>query len=182
MAMVRSLLLLSMNKLKFNNMKNLYIIMLIPTLMFGQIKQVNTVFYDDAINSGESSTLLEQGRQEAINIHNTIRKYQSIDFLEYDDNLSQTAQEWANVIIDTGNFDFDPNLPSGMGQNLFSIEQQQANTISNYNPYLDAALYWATTRGGDGISYGNMCTPIYSSIGMGVAYGNGEIVVVAKYK
>ena len=43
-------------------------------------------------------------------------------------------------------------------------------------------LYWATTRGGDGNSYGNMCTPLYSSIGMGVAYGNGEIVVVAKYK
>ena len=75
MAMVRSLLLLSMNKLKFNNMKNLYIIMLFPTLMFGQIKQVNTVFYDDGINSGESNTLLEKGRQEAINIHNTIRKY-----------------------------------------------------------------------------------------------------------
>ena len=103
-------------------MKNLYIIMLIPKLMFGQIKQVNTVFYDDAINSGESSTLLEKGRQEAINIHNTIRKYQSIDLLVYDDNLSQSAQEWANVIINTGNFDFDPNLPSGMGQNLFFIE------------------------------------------------------------
>ena len=163
-------------------MKNLYIIMLFPTLMFGQIKQVNTVFYDDTINSGESSTLLEKGRQEAINIHNTIRKYQSIDLLVYDDNLSKSAQEWAKVIINTGNFDFDPNLPNGMGQNLFFIEQQEANTISNYNPYLDAALYWATVRGGDGNSFGNMCTPLYSSIGMGVAYGNGEIVVVAKYK
>ena len=92
--------------------------------MFGQIKQVNTFFYDGGINSGKSSTFLEQGIQEAINIHNTIRKYQSIDYLEYDDNLSQYAQEWANVIINTGNFDFDPNLPSGMGQNLFSIELQ----------------------------------------------------------
>ena len=36
----------------------------------------------------------------------------------YDDNLSQSAQEWANVIINTGNFDIDP-LPSGMGQIYF---------------------------------------------------------------
>ena len=64
-----------------------------------------------------------------------------------------------------------------MGQNLFFIEQQEANTISNYNPYLDAALYWATVRGGDGNSLGSMCTPLYSSIGIGVAYGNGEIVI-----
>ena len=118
----------------------------------------------------------------AINFHNTIRTYQLNPILAYDDGLSLSAEEWANVIINTGNFDFDPNLPSNMGQNLFFIEQQQANTISNYNPYLDAALYWATVRGGDGNSFGNMCTPLYSSIGMGVAYGNGEIVVVAKYR
>ena len=65
----------------------------------------------------------------AINFHNTVRTYQSNPILAYDDGLSLSAEEWANVIINTGNFDIDPNLPNGMGQNLFSIEQQQAKHI-----------------------------------------------------
>ena len=163
-------------------MKYIYIIILFPAFMFGQIKQMNTTLFSSNNNSIGSHSSLESDLLNAISLHNTIRTYQSNPILTYDDGLSLSAEEWAKVIINTGNFDFDPNLPSGMGQNLFFIEQQEANTISNYNPYLDAALYWATTRGGDGNSFGNMCTPLYSSIGMGVAYGNGEIVVVAKYK
>ena len=163
-------------------MKYIYIIILFPAFMFGQIKQINTTLFSSNNNSIGSNSSLESDLFNAISLHNTIRTYQSNPILTYDDGLSLSAEEWANVIINTGNFDFDPNLPSGMGQNLFFIEQQEANTISNYNPYLDAALYWATVRGGDGNSFGNMCTPGYSSIGMGVAYGNGEIVVVAKYK
>ena len=163
-------------------MKYIYIIILFPAFMFGQIKQINTTLFSSNNNSIGSHSSLESDLLNAISLHNTIRTYQSNPILTYDDGLSLTAEEWAKVIINTGNFDFDPSLPSGMGQNLFFIEQQEANTISNYNPYLDAALYWATVRGGDGNSFGNMCTPLYSSIGMGVAYGNGEIVVVAKYK
>ena len=163
-------------------MKYIYIIILFPAFMFGQIKQINTTLFSSNNNSIGSHSSLESDLLSAISFHNTIRTYQSNPILTYDHRLSLSAEEWANVIINSGNFDFDPNLPSGMGQNLFFIEQQQANTILNYNPYLDAALYWATVRGGDGNSFGNMCTPLYSSIGMGVAYGNGEIVVVAKYK
>ena len=29
------------------------------------------------------------------------------------------AEEWANVIINTGNFDFDPSVPSYIGENLY---------------------------------------------------------------
>ena len=163
-------------------MKYIYIIILFPAFMFGQIKQMNTTLFSSNNNSIGSHSSLESDLLNAISLHNTIRTYQSNPILTYDDGLSLSAEEWAKVIINTGNFDFDTNLPSGMGQNLFFIEQQEANTISNYNPYLDAALYWATVRGGDGNSFGNMCSPLYSSIGMGVAYGNGEIVVVAKYK
>ena len=60
----------------------------------------------------------------AVNFHNTVRTYQSNPILAYDDGLSLSAEQWANVIINTGNFDIDPNLPNGMGQNLFSIEHQ----------------------------------------------------------
>ena len=65
-------------------MKNLYIIMLFPTLMFGQVKQVNTVLYDDVVDSSKSRTSLELEIQEAINFHNTIRSYQLNTLLEYD--------------------------------------------------------------------------------------------------
>ena len=38
-------------------MKNLYIIMLFPTLMFGQVKQVNTKLYNDVVDSSNSRSL-----------------------------------------------------------------------------------------------------------------------------
>ena len=76
-------------------MKNLYIIIMIPTLTFGQIKQLNTFFYDDGINSSKSRTSLELEIQEAINFHNTIRVYQLNTLLEYDQNLSISAKQWA---------------------------------------------------------------------------------------
>ena len=162
-------------------MKNLYIIMLFPTLMFGQIKQVNTVFYDDGINSGESVTFLEQGIQEAINFHNTIRSYQLNTLLEYDQNLSRSAKQWAENIIKTGEFELDPKIPE-IGENLYRGEISDSDFIANYNPYLDAALYWATNRKGDGVSFENMTLSDLSKIGLGIAYGNGKVVVVARYK
>lgn len=118
----------------------------------------------------------------AINFHNTIRTYQLNPVLAYDDGLSLSAEEWANVIINTGNFDFDPSVPSYIGENLYRGNIAESNNILNYNPYLDAALYWATNRTGNGVSYQNMCLDHFGSIGMGVAYGNGQVVVVAKYR
>ena len=118
----------------------------------------------------------------AINFHNTVRTYQLNPILAYDDGLSLSAEEWANVIINTGNFDFDPNVPAYIGENLYRGNILESNNIANYNPYLDASLYWATNKTGDGISYQNMCLQGFGSIGMGVAYGNGQVVVVAKYR
>ena len=84
MAMEKLLLWRSINKLKLNNMKNLYIIMLFPTLIFGQVKQLNTVLYNDVVDSSKSRSSIGLEIQEAINFHNTIRSYQLNTLLEYD--------------------------------------------------------------------------------------------------
>ena len=162
-------------------MKNLFIIMLFPTLMFGQVKQVNTVLYDDVVDSSKSSTSLELEIQEAINFHNTIRSYQLNTLLEYDQSLSMSAKQWAENIVKTGEFEFDQKIPE-IGENLYRGEILDSDFIVNYNPYLDAVTYWATNRKGDGVSFENMTLSDFSKIGMGVAYGNGKVVVVARYK
>ena len=175
MAMEKLLLWLSINKLKLNNMKNLYIIMLFPTLMFGQVKQVNTVLYDDVVDSSKSRTSLELEIQEAINFHNTIRVYQLNTLLEYDQNLSISAKQWAENVIKTGDLDYDTNIPGSVGELLYRVDT--TDEIPNYNPYLDATTYWATNGGSSTMSFDE-----YESIGMGVAYGNGKVVVVARYE
>ena len=86
--------------------------MLFPTLMFGQVKQVNTVLYDDVVDSSKSRTSLELEIQEAINFHNTIRSYQLNTLLEYDQSLSMAAKQWAENIVKTGEFEFDQKIPS----------------------------------------------------------------------
>ena len=160
-------------------MKNLFIIMLFPTLMFGQI---NASLFSGSNSPYDSHSSLESDLLNAISFHNTIRNYQLSPVLNYDYDLSLSAQQWANTIIRTGEFDFDPSVPAYIGENLYRGEISDANNIANYNPYLDAALYWATNRTGDGVSYQNMCLQEFGSIGMGVAYGNGKVVVVAKYE
>ena len=153
---------------KHNAMKNLFIIILFPTLMFGQIKQVNNVSQKKQI-------------QEAINFHNDIRIYQLNTLLEFNQSLSMSAKQWAENIIKTGEFEFDPKIPE-IGENLYRGEISDSDFIANYNPYLDAATYWATNRKGDGVSFENMTLSDLSKIGMGVAYGNGKVVVVARYE
>ena len=143
-------------------MKNLYIIMLFPTLMFGQIKQVNNVSQKKQI-------------QEAINFHNDIRIYQLNTLLEFDQSLSMSAKQWAENIIKTGNLDFDTGLPDPVGELLYRANA--TDEIPNYNPYLDATTYWATNTGSATISFDQ-----FQTIGMGVAYGNGKVVVVARYE
>ena len=93
-----------------------------------------------------------------------------------------SAKQWAENIIKTGEFEFDPNEPDNIGENLYRGEISDSDFIANYNPYLDAALYWATNRKGDGVSFENMSLSDFNKIGMGVAYGNGKVVVVARYK
>ena len=163
-------------------MKYIYIIILFPAFMFGQIKQINTTLFSSNNNSIGSHSSLESDLFNAISLHNTIRTYQSNPILTYDDGLSLSAEEWANVIINTGNFDFDPSVPSYIGENLYRGNIAESNNILNYNPYLDAVTYWATNRKGDGVSFENMTLSDFSKIGMGVAYGNGKVVVVARYK
>ena len=156
-------------------MKNLYIIIMIPTLTFGQIKQLNTFFYDDGINSSKSRTSLELEIQEAINFHNTIRVYQLNTLLEYDQNLSISAKQWAENVIKTGDLDYDTNIPGSVGELLYRVDT--TDEIPNYNPYLDATTYWATNGGSSTMSFDE-----YQTVGMGVAYGKGKVVVVARYK
>ena len=155
--------------------------MLFPALVFGQAKLASALFYVSD-NSLDSSLSIETEMQEAINFHNTIRSYQLKSTLRYDKNLSASAKQWAESIIRTGEFEFDPNEPDNIGENLYRGEISDSDFIANYNPYLDAALYWATNRKGDGISFENMTLSDLSKIGMGVAYGNGKVVVVARYE
>ena len=149
--------------------------MLFPTLMFGQVKQVNTVIYNDVTDSSKSLSSLGLEIQEAINFHNTIRVYQLNTLLEYDQNLSISAKKWAENVIKTGDLDYDTNIPGSVGELLYRVDT--TDEIPNYNPYLDATTYWATNGGS-----GTMSFDEYESIGMGVAYGNGKVVVVARYK
>ena len=64
-------------------------------------------------------------------------------------------KQWAENIIKTGEFEFDPKIPE-IGENLYRGEILDSDFIVNYNPYLDAVTYWATNRKGDGVSFENM--------------------------
>jgi len=112
---------------------------------------------------------------DAITFHNTIRTYQLNPMLEYDQDLTLSAESWANIIIRTGDLNYEVNLPNHIGELLYRVDT--TDEILNYNPYLDATTYWATNGGANTIGFDG-----YNSIGMGVAYGNGKVVVVAKYR
>ena len=149
--------------------------MLFPTLIFGQVKQLNTVLYNDVVDSSKSLSSIGLEIQEAINFHNTIRVYQLNTLLEYDQNLSISAKQWAENVVKTGDLDYDTNLPGSVGELLYRVDT--TDEIPNYNPYLVATTYWATNGGSSTMSFDE-----YETIGMGVAYGNGKVVVVARYK
>ena len=125
--------------------------MLFPTLIFGQVKQLNTVLYNDVFDSSKSHSSLELEMQEAINFHNTIRSYQLNTLLEYDQSLSMSAKQWAENVVKTGDLDYDTNISDSVGELLYRVDT--TDEIPNYNPYLDATTYWATNGGSGTMSF-----------------------------
>ena len=59
---------------------------------------------------------------DAITFHNTIRTYQLNPMLEYDSDLSLSAEAWANVIIRTGDLIYDNNVSSDIGELLYRVD------------------------------------------------------------
>ena len=129
--------------------------MLFPTLMFGQIKQVNNVSQKKQI-------------QEAINFHNDIRVYQLNTLLEFNQSLSMSAKQWAENVVKTGDLDYDTNISGSVGELLYRVDT--TDEIPNYNPYLDATTYWATNGGSSTMSLMDM-RPLEW-----VLLGNGKVV------
>lgn len=141
------------NKINNKNMKNLILTLLIPILSYGQ------TYYDNALN-----------------FQNTIRSYYDAPMLNYDNDLSLAAQEWADYMADTDSFTVSTD---NYGENIYYIDRAYIRANSK-DAILEASLNWIL----DTTDYSTLNQIIYpeaTRVGFGISENEESIFVVAKY-
>ena len=116
--------------------------------------------------------------EKALNFQNEVRKYYDLDPLEYDSSLSLQAQEWAEYIAETDQFEVSEDI---YGENIFSIDKSYV-LEKNKNEFLEATINWIIPD--DNNDYSKFYQIIYSKctkVGFGKAMNDNFIYIVAKY-
>lgn len=111
---------------------------------------------------------------EAMLFQNNIRDYYNLNPYVIDDDLSKKAQEWANYIAMTDQFDLSPDT---LGETIYYF--RKLNNIRPENMFLDAAVSWVVDA--DEASFNQTVCENCSSIGYGRAENMEYIYIVAKY-
>ena len=139
-------------KFKLSIMKKLILItILTPIISFSQ------TYYDSALN-----------------FQNSIRSYYDLTPLSYDNDLSLIAQEWANHIAITGEFELSDD---SLGETIYAISKTAPKIPDNL--LLDASVSWAVDS--DEHAFNQIICVDCSNLGFGVAENLEYIYVVAKY-
>ena len=148
-------------------MKNLYLFLLIPLLSVAQTNQ-------------DISQLSRYDVAEGLRIQNDIRHFYELEPYTVDGKLSLKAQEWANHLARTNEFEHSDDE---LGEIMYSVDRIYADN-KNLNLLKDASLYWLLTKcegDGEDAPYLQIISKRATKIGFGVAMNMEEYFVVAKY-
>lgn len=74
-----------------------------------------------------AASLATDTEERMLAAHNQYRMLVSQKPLKWDESLAADAQQWADRLLSARDIAHDPNLPQGMGENLFRTEQTHAN-------------------------------------------------------
>lgn len=111
---------------------------------------------------------------EAMLFQNNIRNYYNLSPYVIDNDLSKKAQEWANHIAMTDQFDLSPDT---LGETIYYF--RKLNNIRPENMFLDAAVSWVIDA--DEASFNQTVCEDCSSVGYGMSENMEYIYIVAKY-
>ena len=114
--------------------------------------------------------------EKTLNFQNEVRKYYDLDPLQYDTNLSLQAQEWAEYIAETDQFEVSEDI---YGENIFSIDKSYV-LEKNKNEFLEATINWIIDTD-DSNTLNQILYEDVKRVGFGVAENHEYIYVVAKY-
>ena len=113
---------------------------------------------------------------KALTYQNDVRLYYDLNPLEYDSDLSLKAQEWADYMASTDDFNVSND---NLGENIFYAEKDYI-IKNNKNSFLEATLNWILERD-DYSTFNQITYKNAKRVGFGVAENHEYIYVVAKY-
>lgn len=115
-------------------------------------------------------------QMEAIKLQNQFRQYHFIDSLKYCDTLALKAQKWADHLALIDNVRVSKDI---FGENVYRIQKITETISINFNPALDATIFWLTNENKDMLE--QVLDVNATKIGIGVAENKNRYYVVAKY-
>lgn len=114
----------------------------------------------------------------ALDLQNKVRDYYDLSPLQFDSNLSLKAQEWAEYIAETDQFEVSEDI---YGENIFSIDKSYV-LEKNKNEFLEATINWIIPNDNHDLgTFNQIVYPKCTKVGFGVAENHEYIYVVAKY-
>lgn len=122
------------------------------------------------------SLLSQSLHSEALNFQNSIRSYYDLSPLEYDVDLSNEAQKWAEYLALTDAFEVSDD---NYGENIFAIDPEYYFLKGN-NIYLEASINWVLDSE-DEVTLNQIKFDEARLVGFGKAHSKRYIYVVAKY-
>jgi hypothetical protein len=114
--------------------------------------------------------------KEALNLQNQFRSYHFIDTLTYCDTLEVKAKRWAKHLAFIDDLALDKD---SIGSNIYRIQKITETISNNFNPALDATIFWITNE--SKLMLQQVLEPEASKIGIGIAENKNRYYVVAKY-
>jgi len=112
----------------------------------------------------------------ALSLQNRIRDYYDLNPLELDSELSRSAQQWAEHIVETGEFEVSDD---NFGENIYRTSIEYVFSMGK-QPCLEASLNWVL-ESEDQSTLNQIIFEGASRVGFGVAQNDEYIYVVAKY-
>ena len=122
------------------------------------------------------SLLSQSLHSEALNFQNNIRSYYDLSPLEYDEDLSNEAQKWAEHLALTDDFEVSDD---NYGENIYALELEYYFSKA-HNIYLEASINWVLDSE-DELTLNQIKFHKAKLVGFGKAQSKRYIYVVAKY-
>ena len=119
-------------------------------------------------------SLAQNKYESAIDFQNNIRSYYDLKPFNYNSDLSKIAQEWANHMAITGEFELSDD---SLGETIYAISKTAP--VIPVDLLLDASVSWAVDS--DEAAFNQIICVDCSCLGFGVAESLEYIYVVAKY-
>jgi len=144
---------------------------------------------NDPWNLGPPSVGPSSQIQEILDAHNKYRAAVGVPPLQWSDTLAAGAQQWADQLASTGQFQHSgapgvgENLAQGSPPNAFSATQL-VDMWGNEKQYFTGGVFPNVSSTGNWEDVGHYTQVVWrntTQVGCGIAVGNGNIVMVGRY-